>query len=168
MTRLHIFALTAPLDVTHTNLTRQQGAAPDLPPLANWLGVETIDTDSIELFPIRELGGMALSDYITLAFAPDPGPDGDTIRALNALKGTVLLVPSDALSAPPHPGPEAVPVASLELARADHRADLRKAEVGPVADISSQPVNPMRPYALLALLLGMVMAVILLVIGLLR
>ncbi|MDG3041103.1 hypothetical protein [Roseicyclus marinus] len=127
---LHVFAITAPEGLRHTHLTRAEGLAADLPPLTDWLGAE-VDTDQIELFPVRDLGDMALSDYITMAFAPEPiAPD--SLRRINAIKGHVLLVPESALSEEPAPTADARLVASLPLARADHAASLPKADVTPM------------------------------------
>jgi hypothetical protein len=124
---LHIFAVTVAPDLRHTHLTRAEGLAPDLPPLTDWLGAE-VDTGEIELFPVRDLGDMALSDYITMAFAPEAIPP-QAQRKINALKGHVLLVPERALSEEPAPGKQATLIASLPLARADHVAELPKADV---------------------------------------
>lgn len=139
MTHLHIFALNEPVEVSHTNLTRQNGEVVDLPPLAEWLGVDTLDTDEIELFPVDELAGMALSDYIALAFAPEDDLPGDVATRLNALTGAVVLVPDRALSAPPKPGPQATQVASVPLARADNSASLPKANTAPVPAPAAAP-----------------------------
>jgi hypothetical protein len=122
---LHIFALRGAGDVRHTHLTRAQGAAPDLPPLTDWLGAE-VDTDEIEMFPITDLGEMKLSEYIRLAFAPDTISPQDA-RRIDAIKGTVLLVPERSLSEEPAPTAEARLIATLPLARADHVAQLPKA-----------------------------------------
>ena len=124
---LHIFAVTAAPDLRHTHLTRAEGLAPDLPPLTDWLGAE-VDTGEIELFPVRDLGDMALSDYVTMAFAAEAIPP-QALRKINGIKGHVLLVPERALSEEPAPGKEATLIASLPLARADHRATLPKADV---------------------------------------
>ena len=93
--RLHVFAMNTETGLRHTHLTRAQGEAPALPPLADWLGT-AVETDEIELFPIRDLGDMMLSDYITMAFAPE-ALDSDDARRMNALLGDVLLVPERAL-----------------------------------------------------------------------
>ena len=130
MTHLHVFALNAaPDDLRHTNLTRALGEKPDLPPLADWLGLESLNTAELELFPVKDLGDMALSDYITAAFSPDPDIPTETRRKLDALDGSVLLVPDSAFAIAPTPGPEATAIAELPLARADHSADLPKSPV---------------------------------------
>lgn len=126
--RLHVFAVNTETDLRHSHLTRAQGEATDLPPLGDWLGVG-VDTDEIELFPIRDLGDMPLSDYITMAFAPER-LSSDEARRLNALEGTVLLVPERALAVAAKPGAELTLIATLPLAAADHRADLPKAVIG--------------------------------------
>lgn len=137
---LHIFAVTAAPDLRHTHLTRAEGLAPDLPPLTDWLGAE-VDTSEIELFPVRDLGDMALSDYIAMAFAPEAIPQ-QALRKINGIKGHVLLVPESALSEEPAPGKEAVLVASLPLARADHRATLPKADVVSMPKAAPTPPAP--------------------------
>jgi hypothetical protein len=126
---LHILAINAKTEVRHTHLTRARGEAPELPPLTEWLGAE-VDTDEVELFPVKDLGEMALSDYVTMAFAPEAIPP-QALRRMNALKGHVLLVPERALSEEPAPGKEATLIASLPLARADHGGTLPKAEITP-------------------------------------
>jgi len=124
---LFVFSVTAPPDLRHTHLTRSTGEAPALPPLTEWLGAE-VDEGAIELFPVTDLGDMSLSEYVRLAFAPDAIPAQDA-RRMDALKGTVLLVPEHALSEEPAPGKQAKLVATLPLARADHAAHLPKADV---------------------------------------
>ncbi len=127
---LHIFAVTAPTYLRHTHLTRARGEAPVLPPLTDWLGAE-VDTSEIELFPVRDLGDMSLSEYVTMAFAPESMPP-QAARRMDALKGHVLLVPERALSEEPAPGKEATLIASLPLAGADHGGSLPKADVTPM------------------------------------
>lgn len=137
MTRLHVFALnSAPDDLRHTHLTRALGERPDLPPLAEWLGLESLNTSQIELFPVKDLGDMSLSDYITAAFGPDPDIPAATRRKLDALEGTVLMVTDTAFAVAPTPGSEATAIAEIPLARADHRADL------PAAKARSTPQAP--------------------------
>lgn len=136
--RLFVFALSARGDLRHTHLTRAQGTAPGLPPLTDWVGAE-IDTDAIELFPVSDLGDMTLSDYIGLAFAPEPIPQDDR-RRIDAIRGTVLLVPSNALPQDPRPVPPASLVASLRLLRANHIARLPKADIRPPPRQVSTPV----------------------------
>ena len=126
---LHVFAVNAETQVRHTHLTRANGEAPALPPLTAWLGAE-VDTDEIELFPVGDLGEMSLSEYVTMAFAPEGIPPR-TAQRMDALTGHVLLVPDPALGAAPAPGPEATPVASLALAAADHGSSLPKADMTP-------------------------------------
>ena len=125
--RLFVFALNAPMDVCHTHHSRAQGEAPALPPLADWLGAG-VDTDEIELFTLKDIGDLRLSDYIDLAFAPEDIPS-DAARRMNALEGAVLLVPGRALSGEPAPGAALTLIASLPLAQADHSAALPKAAV---------------------------------------
>ena len=137
---LHIFAVTAAPDLRHTHLTRAEGLAPDLPPLTDWLGAE-VDTSEIELFPVRDLGDMALCDYIAMAFAPEAIPP-QAQRKINGIKGHVLLVPERALSEEPAPGKEAALVASLPLTRADHSATLPKAEVAPMPRPAPETPTP--------------------------
>lgn len=127
---LYVFSLAAAGEVRHTHLTRSMGDAPDLPPLTDWLGAD-VDDAAIELFPVKDLGDMSLSEYVRLAFAPETIPAQDA-RRLDALKGTVLLVPEHALSEEPAPGKQAKLVAALPLARADHTGDLPKADVAPL------------------------------------
>lgn len=164
---LHIFALNEPLEVSHTNLTRQNGEAPDLPPLADWLGVDTLDTDAIELFPIDDLGTMALSDYIQLAFSTENPIPGDTQTRLNALKGAVLLVPDRALSGPATPRPQATAIASLGLAQADNSASLPKASVTPTPSPAPPPQQheSSPPVALFALIGMAILALIIVFVG---
>ncbi|MBY4893771.1 hypothetical protein KUL25_13455 [Rhodobacteraceae bacterium N5(2021)] len=165
MTHLHIFALNEPVAVSHTNLTRQQGLTPDLPPLAAWLGVDSLDTDEIELFPIKDLSDMALSDYINLAFAPeDPIPSAIVTR-LDALDGAVLLVPEDGLATPPNPGPQATLIASLPLARADNTASLPKASTTPMPNPAAPRHEVGPPIALYALIGMAILAAIIVFVG---
>jgi hypothetical protein len=138
---LHILAVNAVTGVRHTHLTRARGEAPVLPPLTEWLGAE-VDEAEVELFPVTDLGEMALSDYVTMAFAPESIPAQDA-RRMDALKGHVLLVPERALSEEPAPGAALTLIASLPLARPDHGGNLPKAEVTPppppAAPVADEP-----------------------------
>lgn len=167
MTHLHIFALNEPVTVSHTNLTRQNGETPDLPPLAKWLGVDTLDTADIELFAIKDLSDMPLSEYVRLAFAPEDDIPSADITRLDALDAAVLLVPDSALSAPPRPGPQATLIASLPLARADNTGSLPKADVAPTP--TRPPAQPQPetspPIALYALIGMAVLAVLIIFVG---
>lgn len=167
MTHLHIFALNEPLAVSHTNLTRQKGETPTLPPLADWLGVDTLDTDQIEVFPVKDLSDMALSDYIQLAFAPEADIPSSTITKLDALDGAVLLVPDTALNTPANPGPQATTIATIALAQADNSASLPKAQVTPIpAETPAQPEPEAPPPIALYALIGMaILALIIVFVG---
>lgn len=167
MTQLHIFALNEPVTISHTNLTRQKGEAPDLPPLADWLGVQNLDTDKIEMFPVEDLGAMALSDYIQLAFAPEDAIPGDIQARLNALNGAVLLVPETALTSPTNPGPQATAIAALPLARADNTASLPKADASrtPTAQPVPQQHEASPPIALYALIGMAILAAVIVLVG---
>lgn len=144
--RLHIFAVNTALDLCHTHYSRAQGGpAPDLPPLADWLGA-AVDTDEIELFTLKDIGDLRLSDYVDMAFAPEDIPS-DATRRMNALEGSVLLVPDRAMTGTPTPGPALTLIASLHLAKADHRASLPKADVttrAAIAPTQSAPPSPKR------------------------
>jgi hypothetical protein len=166
MTHLHIFALNTATDISHTNLTRQKGEAPELPPLADWLGTASLDTDAIELFPVEELGDMALSDYIGLAFAPTAMPREVQTR-LDALEGSVLLVPDDALPGPASPGANATLIASLPLTAPDHDATLPKADVTPTPrPLPPTPEHESSPPIALFALIGMaILAAIIVLVG---
>jgi len=135
---LFVFMMKLATDVRHTHLTRSTGETPELPPLTDWLGAE-VDEGAIELFPVKDLGDMSLSEYVRLAFAPDTILAQDA-RRMDALKGTVLLVPERALSEEPAPGREVKLIATLPLARADHAAQLPKADVAPPPRPQGQPV----------------------------
>ncbi|MDG4649851.1 hypothetical protein P6F26_15505 [Roseibacterium sp. SDUM158017] len=128
---LHIFAVNGDSDLRHTHLSRAKGEAPELPDLRRWLGVETLDTDRIELFPLKELDGTRLSQYVTMAFDPVPLIDTATAARLDALDGSVLLVPDTAFTGVFHPGAELTRIATLSLALPDHDADLPRADVTP-------------------------------------
>lgn len=166
MTHLHIFALNELVEISHTNLTRQKGGTPALPPLADWLGVDTIDTDEIELFPINELADMALSDYIKLAFAPAQDIPSDTVTRLNALTGAIMLVPDSALPTPAAPGPQATLIASIPLAEADNSASLPKADVAPMpSKPAPQQHEAAPPVALYVLIFMAFVAAIIVFVG---
>lgn len=128
-TILHIFAVNGDGAPRHTNLTRAQGLKPDLPPLADWLGLDMLLTDQIEIFPIEDLGDMTLSDYVTMAFDPAKPPGPEERARLDALKGSVLLVPDTAMPADPKPQRNLTAIAALPLAQADHGAELPKADL---------------------------------------
>jgi hypothetical protein len=130
---LHVFAVNGDRAgaLRHTNLSRAGGETPELPDLREWLGVERLDTDRIELFPVGDLGDMSLATYVTQAFDPTPGIDAETAARLDALEGSVLLVPDGAFDGVFHPGAELTRVASVPLALPDHVAELPKAEVTP-------------------------------------
>lgn len=165
MTHLHIFALNEPVTVSHTHLTRQKGEAPELPPLADWLGVTKIDTDEIELFLIKELSDMALSDYIALAFAPEDTLPRDAQTRLDALEGAVLLAPDTALPAPAKPGPQATLIASLPLARADNSASLPNASTTPLPNPAPTEPESSPQIALYALIGMAILAALIVFVG---
>jgi hypothetical protein len=143
---LHVYAVNGRSDLRHTNLTRVQGDAPDLPPLADWLGVEGLDTDRIEIFPVADLGETRLSDYVTMAFDPAEPIEGETRARIDALDASVLLVPDAALHGTPAPGPEMTHIATLALAQPDHRADLPRAETPPAPPPRPEPAPaPAKP-----------------------
>ena len=166
MTHLYIFALNEPVAVSHTNLTRQKGETPDLPPLADWLGLDALDTDEIELFPIGDLGGMALSDYIQLAFTPETGIPVDDQRRIDALDGAVLLAADDAMTGTLAPGSKATRIATIPLAQADNTAALPKADVTltpprtPHTEPEREGVPPIALYMLLGIAAFAVLAIL--------
>ena len=139
--RLHIFAVNVTLDLCHTHHSRAQGGPPPvLPPLDAWLGA-AVDTDAIELFEIKDIGDLRLSDYVEMAFAPE-AVTADDARRMDALEGTVLLVPERALDTAPVPGAQLTLIATLPLAAPDHRAVLPKAAIG---DLVGRPTGPGNP-----------------------
>lgn len=141
---LHVFAVNGVSDLRHTNLTRAQGLSPDLPPLEEWLGLDALITDQIEIFPVEDLGDMALSDYVVMAFDPVPPPGPETRARLDALEGSVLLVPDTAMPAEPKPGARLTAIAALPLAQADHTAELPRADVRApeVPEKETAPTDP--------------------------
>lgn len=122
---LHIFAVNAEVDVRHTYLSRSQGKGAALPNLAGWLGLRQggLNSDEIEIFPLSDLAGMALSDYVATAFDILDAPLGQTAARLNALDGHVLLIPASAIAGEVKTGAELTLVASLPMAQADHSAE---------------------------------------------
>jgi len=143
MSHLHILALNHPSDTRHTHLTRAKGEGADLPPLADWLGVNSLDTDVIELFPVKDLDDMPLSDYVTTAFAPEAAIPAETRARMDALDGSVLLVPGGALPpSAPTPGPDVTLIASIQLAEPDHSADLPPADVTPTKHAAAPDTPP--------------------------
>jgi len=134
MTRtLHIYALNRPSELRHTHLTRAQGARPDLPPLAGWLGVGDLDTSEIEIFPVSDLGDMGLSDYVATAFATREDIPPATRAQIDALSGSVLLVPDLAMTGTPHPGADLILMATLPLAQPDNSMDMDPVPVNRIA-----------------------------------
>lgn len=129
MAFLQVFALNMPVSVRHTNLTRQQGLGPELPPLAEWLRAPDLNLQLVELFPVKDLEELSLPDYLAAAYDIAPEALREAGPRLRALGGTVLLVPSRALSAAATPGPEATEIARLPLPQASHDAVLPKAQI---------------------------------------
>ena len=123
---LFVFALNASVDVTLTDLTRDQGRPAGLPPLADWLGLDGLDTDRLELFPVADLGDLQLSSYLSSAYDADIG---EAAARLNAIEGSVLLVPEHALRGTPQAGPEATLIATLPMPEPDHRVRLDPAPI---------------------------------------
>jgi hypothetical protein len=143
-TALHIFAVNGKSDLRHTNLTRAQGLKSELPPLEDWLGLDALLTDQIEIFPVEDLGDMTLTEYVGMAFDPVPPPGPDLRARLDALEGSVLLVPDTAMPKDPRPGAMLTSIAVLPLAQADHSADLPKADVQ-APDIPDEAEPPAAP-----------------------
>lgn len=142
---LHIFAVNGESDLRHTNLTRAQGLSPDLPPLEEWLGLDALRTDQIEIFPIEDLGEMTLSDYVVMAFDPVPPPGAEVRARLDALEGSVLLVPDTAMPTEPTPGARLTTITVMPLAQADHDADLPKADMTRAAPAEDPPAPAAPP-----------------------
>lgn len=142
---LYVFALNTRVSVTLTDLTRAQGLSAGLPPLADWLGLEHLDTDRVELFAVKDLGDLSLSQYLAQAYDANVADQGARI---DALEGSVLLVPARAMTGMPNPGPEATLIAVLDTAEPDHRARLNPASVPdqkapePVATPQPPPARP--------------------------
>ncbi|MBF9030701.1 hypothetical protein HKCCE3408_09895 [Rhodobacterales bacterium HKCCE3408] len=162
---LLVFALPeAPPDLRHTDLTRQRGEAPDLPPLHEWIGVDGIDTDKIELFPVDDVASMGLGTYLSTAYDVDADALAEAGPRIDSVKGSVLIVPEDALTGRPDPGADATLVASLPLPNARHIAAMPKADVGPQAPApgpSGPPASRPRGVPLIVLA-GLALAAILL------
>lgn len=127
--RLVVFALNGVDPGQHTSLTRAEGAVVALPPLAAWLGVRALDTDAVEMFPVSDLGAMRLSDYIAEAYTPDAPLPRPLAGKLDALEGSVLLVPDTAFTGRPDPGPEVTRIGAVRLAQPDHAAELPRVPV---------------------------------------
>ena len=140
---LPIFSLQGPPDLRYTHLTRLEGEAPDLPPLAQWLGLEALDTDQIELFPISDLGAMSLSVYLQSAFDPEPAALEASAPYIDAAQGSVLIIPEAAMTGTLAPNNSIERIAGLPLLRADHSADLPKADLStPAATPEALPDQP--------------------------
>lgn len=136
---LHVVALNDQLEESTTFLSRQAGdPVPDTAGLAEALGLPALDASHLELFPVKDLGDMRLSDYIQEAFAPAGPVDADTRARLNAIDGHVMLLLEEAI--PPgasiQAGPRARLIASMPLEQPDHSADL------PKANSASPPPEP--------------------------
>lgn len=143
--RLHVVALNDRFDVSTTFLSRQSGAeVPDLSILAEALDLPELDATQLELFPVKELGGMRLSDYIAEAFSPEPRLDGETRTRLNAVEGHVALLLDPALpeGAVLRSNARARLLASLPLAVADHDAEMPKADLTPAAAAQDAETAP--------------------------
>jgi hypothetical protein len=155
---LHILALNLPVDTRHTHLTRQQGAHPDLPPLADWIGVADLDTDRIEMFPLEDLAGMPLSTYAAEAFDLEEGAMAGAAARMDALEGAVLLVPSSAVDRTPEPGAKATLIASLPMARADHAAEMPAASLARKPPAGATPAATGRAGSTGTVLVGLLLA----------
>lgn len=136
MSTLFVFAVNHDLDIVHTELTRQQGNTPDLPPLAEWLSVD-VALDRVELFPTSTLAPMSLTDYLEAAFGTETIAEP---ARLNALSGPVLLVPEAALGGDPRPGADLTLIASLQVVDPDHsQSALPDPGVGAAAQATPKP-----------------------------
>lgn len=85
---VRLFALDMPPE--RARFLREPGAA------AQVLGVDRLDQAEIEVFPVRDLGGMGLDSYLAEGFGIAPGrlaADRDRLRALD---GWVMVVRSRA------------------------------------------------------------------------
>ena len=140
---LHIFAVNAEVEGRHTYLSRSQNDTMVLPDLAGWLSVRQggLDLDEIELFPVGDLAGMHLADYVTTAFDLEAKPTGQTASRMNALDGHVLLVPEAALAGSVNTKPELTLIASLPMARPDHVADVIDTDAAAYGQPSSDNVG---------------------------
>lgn len=83
---LRLYALDLPPE--HAKFLQEPGAAEQL------LGVEGLDTDGIEIFPVWDLEGLGLHGYLTEACGiPEEQLDRER---LGAIMGWVMIVRSDA------------------------------------------------------------------------
>ncbi|GAA5077996.1 hypothetical protein N0B44_10775 [Roseibacterium beibuensis] len=166
--QLRIYALNVDSKARHTNLTRARGEISEMPPLTDWLGVEVLDHREIELFPIEDLGDMRLSDYIRSAFDPAEAIRAETALRLDALSGSVLILPGRALEEEPDPGSELTEIAVMEIAVPDHEASLPKADLTSAAPTpQAEDLGPekTRRWAIVFLLTALVLAGLVLLIG---
>ena len=88
---------------------------------------------------------MSLSDYLVMAFDPAAPPDPETRARLDALEGLgAAQSPTRRCRQSRNPAPGSRPSAVLALARADHVADLPKADLQPAAapDGEAPPEEP--------------------------
>ena len=163
---LHIFAVNAQTEARHTFLSRSNGEASDLPDLAGWLSLRQggLNTDEIELFPVSDLAGLSLTDYIRTAFDPKEAGLSTAAPRLNALDGHVLLIPDAALAGNWTEGPNLTQVASLPLPVADHSAAAltpAPQEVTPPQPEPTPPPPPRRSTFMPAVITAFFLAVIL-------
>lgn len=170
--QLHVVALNETPVGRTTFLSRQGGEdAPDLSDLAEALGLSSLDAARLELFPVSDLGGMRLSDYITEAFAPDDPLPPDIRARLNAIDGSVALLLDDALPEGEslRSGARARRIASVPLERPDHAADLPPADTGrdaaPAPQEEAPPPDSDRRHSLGLFLALFALGVLILVIG---
>lgn len=121
-----VFQLDAPeeaLEAWEKPASARGNGKPPVWPLRDALGVEGLDPDKLEVFPVTRIGDYGLARYLTEANGfPDDAVNADAAK-LSAITGNVVLVYSEAL------GEDAVrlrPRAPLAfIARYDTRPDLR-------------------------------------------
>lgn len=88
--KIRVFALDMPPE--QARFLKEPGA------LAQVLGIDDIDLEHVEIFPIADLEEIGLAGYLTDGCDVAPDQVEDTRDALEALEGYVLLIRSSAFA----------------------------------------------------------------------
>lgn len=92
--QIRVFAVNAPAQDVAAMLTK----APKSDVARDLLGAPHLDTRSAEIFPVKDLEGLGLAQYLVDGYAVPEGTLVDDRAKLEALEGYVLLLFSDSFA----------------------------------------------------------------------
>jgi hypothetical protein len=143
--RIRVFAISVPPE----EVTGMLAKAPKADVARNLLGAPHLDTRSTEIFPVKDLEGLGLAQYLVEGYAVPEDSLAEDQRKLDALDGYVLLLFSDSFNgaaAQLAPGPELTLIATCaeELPDQARRPTMTPSAAPYSGALVTDPVPPPR------------------------